>query len=68
MKHDLVFLNEERKEIRAIGYAFIDECDNTIIIVYGEGRRDAMSKYLSEDGDLLKIKYKYIDLCQKHVL
>ena len=47
------------------GYAFIDECGNTIIIVYGDGRRDDMSKYLNSDGDLLKIKYKIIDLWQK---
>ena len=44
------------------GYAFMDECGGCIIIVYGEGRRDGMSKYLIEDGDLLKIKYKIMPL------
>lgn len=62
MKHEIVFLNDQKKEIKMSGYAFIDECGNTIIIVYGEGRRDDMSKYLSEDGDRINIKYKIIDL------
>ena len=62
MKHEIVFLNEQRKEIRMSGYAFIDECGNTIIIVYGEGRRDDMLKYLNSDGDLLNIKYKIVSL------
>jgi len=44
------------------GYAFIDEFGGTIIIVYGEGLRDDMSKYLNADRDPLKIKYKCYDL------
>ena len=64
MKHPMVYL-ENRKEIINEGYAFIDEQGNTIIIVYGEGRRDDMDKYLSNKGDLLRIKYKIIDLWQK---
>lgn len=62
MKHPLVFLNENRKEITTNGYAFIDEMGNTIIIAYGEGYRDLMSKYLNADGDLLHIKYKCYEL------
>jgi hypothetical protein len=62
MKHSTMFLNENKKEIIMHGYAFIDEWGGTIIIVYGEGRRDDMSKYLSSDGDLLKIKYKCYEL------
>ena len=44
------------------GYAFMDESGCCIIIVYGEGRRDGMSKYLTEDGDVLHIKYKIMPL------
>jgi hypothetical protein len=62
MKQPLVFLNDNRKEISTNGYAFIDEWDSTIIIVYGEGRRDDMSKYLLNDGDILKLKYECIML------
>jgi len=36
----------DNKEI--IGYAFIDECGNCIIIVYGENKKDLMCKYLEE--------------------
>ncbi|MFA5207303.1 MAG: hypothetical protein WC428_01455 [Candidatus Paceibacterota bacterium] len=56
---------ENKKEFSMEGYAFLDEAGNTIIIVYGEGRRDDMDKYLTNDGDLINIKYKIIDLCQK---
>jgi hypothetical protein len=62
MKHELVFLNAEKKEIRAFGYAFIDEHGRCFIIVYGEGRKDDMSKYLNTNGDILGIKYKCVDL------
>ena len=62
MKNPLVILDDNRKPTTINGYAFIDKCGHTIIIVYGEGRRDAMSKYLSEDGDLLGIKYKIMPL------
>ena len=62
MKNPLVILDDNRKPITTNGYAFVDESGGTIIIVYGEGRRDAMSKYLSEDGDLLQIKYKIMPL------
>ena len=62
MKNPLVILDDNRKPITTNGYAFIDESGGTIIIVYGEGNRDVMSKYLSEDGDLLNIKYRIVNL------
>lgn len=30
------------------GYAFIDKMGHCIIIVYGEGKRDSLAKYLKE--------------------
>ena len=65
MKEPLTFMLDNRKTISTNGYAFIDEWDGTIIIVYGEGRRDDMAKYLTNDGDLLRLKYKCINLWQK---
>jgi hypothetical protein len=62
MKNPLVILGDNRKEISMDGYAFLDDSGGTIIIVYGEGYRDLMSKYLNEDGDLLNIKYRTIKL------
>jgi hypothetical protein len=56
---------EDKKEIIMNGYAFIDRCGKCIIIVYGEGRRDSMSKYLSGNTDELHIKYQCIDLTHK---
>lgn len=47
MKTPLTFLDDRKKEIKLNGYAFIDEYDHCIIITYGEGYRDLMSKYLS---------------------
>jgi hypothetical protein len=67
MKHKLEY-SEDKVFVSLNGYAFLDECGSTIIIVYGEGRRDAMSKYLTEDGDKIGIKYKYIDLWHKQEL
>jgi hypothetical protein len=64
MKYKLEY-TEGKSVISLNGYAFMDEYGCCIIIVYGENKRDAMSKYLTEDGDLLKIKYKIIDLWQK---
>ena len=46
-------------------YSFRDVMGNCIIIVYGDNRRDAMSKYLTEPGDELRIKHYYIDLSKK---
>lgn len=62
MKQPLTFMLDAKRVISTNGYAFIDECGYTIIIVYGEGKRDDMAKYLSEDGDILKIKYKCVKL------
>ena len=62
MKEPLTFMLDNRKTISTNGYAFIDEWGGTIIIVYGEGRRDDMAKYLTNDGDLLRLKYKCINL------
>lgn len=61
MKEKLEFL-DDKKTISLNGYAFIDNCGSCIIIAYGEGRRDATSKYLTEKGDVLGIKYKIINL------
>ena len=64
MKTPLVYV-ENKKEFSMEGYAFLDEAGGTIIIVYGEGRRDDMDKYLTNDGDLINIKYNIIDLWHK---
>ena len=64
LKHSVVF-EENKKDIIMNGYAFIDKCGRCIIIVYGEGRRDSMSKYLSGNTDELHIKYGIIDLTHK---
>jgi hypothetical protein len=58
----MVLLNDSKKEVVMNGYAFVDEMGRTIIIVYGEGYRDLMSKYLNEEGDVLNLKYKTYDL------
>ena len=58
----LEIIDDRGKLLKVNGYAFIDEHGHCIIIVYGDGRKDAMSKYLLEDGDVLGIKYKCIDL------
>lgn len=44
------------------GYAFIDEFGKCFIIVYSEGKRDSMKKYLEDPLDMLKIKYQYVNL------
>jgi len=62
MKTPLTFLDDRKKEVKLNGYAFIDERGRCIIITYGEGYRDVMSKYLSEKGDQLHIKYHCINL------
>lgn len=58
----LEIADDRGKLIKINGYAFMDECGSYIIIVYGEGRRDSMSKYLNGKGDPLGIKYKIINL------
>ena len=62
MKETLDFIDENKKVIKLNGYAFIDGNGHCILIVYSEGRRDVMSKYLNGDTDELGIKYKIIDL------
>ena len=44
------------------GYSFTDEFGKCFIIVYGEGKRDSMKKYLEDPSDKLHIKYQYVDL------
>lgn len=61
MKNKLEYV-EGNSKFSLNGYAFIDESGGTIIIVYGEGRRDDMSKYLSGENDPLKLKYRIINL------
>ena len=61
MKNPLVII-DNGKTITTNGYALIDESGHTIIIVYGEANRDAMSKYLNDDSDALNLKYKIIKL------
>lgn len=48
MEHVFTCFNEDRKLISLNGYAFLDENRKCIIIVYGEGRRDFLTKYLNE--------------------
>jgi hypothetical protein len=62
LNQKLEFIDENKKNISLNGYAFMDSSGGCIIIVYGEGRRDQMAKYLTDDGDILGIKYKIIDL------
>lgn len=62
MKEPMTFLDDKKKVIKLNGYAFIDECGRCIIITYGEGYRDLISKYLSGKGDQLHIKYRCINL------
>ena len=50
------FLDERGKIDWVQGYAFMDESGHCIIITYGEGRRDAMSKYLSAKTDEMGIE------------
>jgi len=55
-------LDENKKVVLIDGYAFIDEEGRTIIQAYGRARKDQLSKYLSADGDVLGMKYRYVDL------
>ena len=47
MEHKYEFVDENKKKHSYNGYAFMDECNHCIIIVYSERRRDAMIEYLS---------------------
>jgi len=44
---EIIFL-EKKKEIKINGYSFIDINNRCICIVYGEGKRDSLIKYLTE--------------------
>jgi len=54
MNHILTYLNDDRKLISLNGYAFLDENRKCIIIVYGEGRRDLLSKHLTEQLNIIE--------------
>jgi hypothetical protein len=58
-------LDENKKLVLIEGYAFIDEEGRTIIQGYGRARKEQLSKYLSADGDVLGMKYRYVDLKKK---
>jgi len=68
MKHTIEKLKnkweytEGKTVVSLDGYAFMDESGGCIIIVYGEGRRDVMEKYLNDRGNILNIKYKIVYL------
>jgi len=57
--------DDNKKVILLNGYAFIDEEGRTIMMAYGDRRKDMLAKYLSTDGDILGIKYRYVDLKKK---
>lgn len=46
MENNFTFIGDQRKLVTYKGYAFIDEYGFCFMIVYGEGRRDVLSKYL----------------------
>lgn len=64
MKHTIEKMKAQDADGQ-FGYAFLDESGNCIIIVYGEGRKNSMSKYLDGDTDPLHLKYKIFDLNEK---
>jgi len=59
MDHPLIIIDDNKKKISFNGYAFMDEFGSCTIIVYGEGRRDEMSKYLDGDDDKYKLGVIY---------
>jgi len=61
-------LDKDNKVVLVDGYAFIDEEGRTIIQGYGRARKEQLSKYLSADGDILGMKYRYVDLNKKNML
>lgn len=48
MKQILEILDENNKKISLGGFAFIDEWGFCIMIVYGEKKKELLSKYLNE--------------------
>lgn len=61
MSEPFVFY-ENKKKISLNGYAFLDEFGKCFIIVYGEGRKNTLKKYLEDPADELHVKYQYVDL------
>ena len=49
MKSDLEFLDENRQLVALPGFAFIDELGFCIQIIYGEKKKELLSKYLNEN-------------------
>jgi hypothetical protein len=60
LKNPLTYIDNNNKKVSVIGYCFKDETNGTIIIVYGENRRDFISKHLSGNTNELKLKYNII--------
>jgi hypothetical protein len=48
MEGKLTITDKNNKLINLNGYAFLDESNHCIIIVYGEGRKIIMENYLNE--------------------
>jgi len=44
------------------GYVFKDTDDNTIMIVYGESRRDFIEQELLSSENILKLQYKILKI------
>lgn len=58
-------LDENRKKIgESQGYVISDVKGRTIMIAYGEGRRDAISEYLNKPEN--KLGYHYLELNIKY--
>lgn len=45
------FVDDKKKKHSYKGYAFMDESNHCMIIVYGENKRDLMIEYLLENSD-----------------
>lgn len=50
MKQKIEILDENNKKISLTGYAFIDDWGFCIMIVYGEKKKELLTKYLSESN------------------
>lgn len=50
MNHKHEFVDKNNKKHSYNGYAFMDESNHCIIIVYGEKNRDMLSEYLSKNN------------------
>jgi len=65
MNHVLSYLDENKKKLSFNGYAFINEWNKCFIIVYGEGRRDLLSKHLATI-EWYEDKSDYQLLCEEY--